>query len=147
MSTNPYANLDARFAESLANAIHDGSVSFASLQVEGELSSVSAIEARLRGIAQRIEANDAKLARHLDGTFEQGKGFAELRARERSNVLRPSRHVTNEDGETLIAALAAQGKSVKRAKPGESGLKAKPQAIALPAQSAAARKGWRLGDL
>lgn len=138
MSTNAYVNLDARALHNLADAIHDGAV----------ITRDSKIEALLRGIAQRVESMDAKLARHIDGDFTGGVSYAELRQRERSNILPTARHVTDEDGETLIAALAASGKTVHKAKPGESGLAPKAQTIKVdPAKSAPARRGWRLKDL
>lgn len=150
MSENPHTNMDARDLWDLSARVQEEMSRLASIGggASGTIVVTSEDAAMLLRAAQHLQSMDEKLARGIEGTFAQGATFAERAARARSNVLPPpGRKITNEDGETLIAAFVQTGKSVKKFRPGET-MPPKPQKIEVdPHKSAPARTGFRLGDL
>lgn len=133
---NTFTNLDARYLAELADDIDRGMERWSDAD-------------RLRLIAMHLQSFDDKAMKHLDGTFEAGVGFAAKAQVARSNLLRsPGRRVTNDDGETIIAAFIQDGNEIKKGKPGaKTPPKAKNVGIVDVAKQPAARKGFRLQDL
>ena len=135
MSTNAFVNLDARWLFDLAEANRLGRL----------LEAPESVAARLHKIAERVESMDAKLARHIDGSFAEGVLTAGLKANSKSNVVRQSKIITDSEGEMVIAAL--ERVPVQQLKIGE---RARLRAKSIDVTSVppvAARKGWRLEDL
>ncbi len=98
--------------------------------------------------AMHMQSMDEKIARHIDGDFTGGLAYAQKAAIARSNVLPgPGRKVTNEEGETLIAAFAQAGGKPKRLPAGAT-TPPKPTVVEVDVKkSAPARTGFKLGDL
>lgn len=129
MTTPEYVNLDARFLVRLAGQTHQ-----------------SKLAARLLSVAANLERMDQK---SLDGGFAAGLQFAEAKAKAHSNMLRaPSRRLTDEDGETIIAAFGGGEAPVRKVPLGARGLRPAPRVFDLTKTAGPpARKGFRVQDL